>query len=199
MKRPYIILNNCDNTPGCPVIEACPKDIFYYDYNIKKLLLNANKCLDCGICVHECEHNAVRLIDSNLKPKKKEDEDQYGMVLADRIKEHFGIEPISIVNNNQIKEIFDYYKKDFNGNILLYVYGSWLAESYIGYSFLIDMLSELKNEIDNLEVFKIDIRNIDIELSGLPAYLTISNGKVVNKYIGIKNPMYFLSTIVEDF
>lgn len=197
MKRPYIILNNCDNTPGCPVIEACPKDIFYYDYDINKLLLNDNNCIECGICVQECEHDAVRLIDDNLN--KEQDEDQYGMALADRIKNHFGIEPISIVNDSQVKEIFTFNKKDYSGNVLLYVYGSWLAESYIGYSFLIDMLSELKNEINSLEVYKINIRNLDIKLSGLPAYLTIKNGEIVNKYIGIKNPMYFLSTIIEDF
>lgn len=194
MKRPYIILNNCDNTPGCPVIEACPKDIFYYDYDIKKLLLNENKCIECGICVRECEHDAVRLIDSNLD--KKQEEDQYGMALANRIKDHYGIEPVSIANNNQIKEV-DEFKND--NNILLFVYGSWLAESYIGYSFLIEMLSELKEEIEELEVYKIDLRNVDIELSGLPAYVTIQNGKVINKYIGIKNPMYFLPTIINDY
>jgi len=194
LKRPYIILNNCDNTPGCPVIEACPKDIFYYDYDIKKLLLNENKCIECGICVRECEHDAVRLIDSNLD--KKQEEDQYGMALANRIKDHYGIEPVSIANNNQIKEV-DEFKND--NNILLFVYGSWLAESYIGYSFLIEMLSELKEEIEALEVYKIDLRNVDIELSGLPAYVTIQNGKVINKYIGIKNPMYFLPTIINDY
>src|SRR6056297_2011907 len=154
MKRPYIILNNCDNTPGCPVIEACPKDIFYYDYDIKKLLLNENKCIECGICVRECEHDAVRLIDS--KSDKKKEEDQYGMALANRIKDHYGIEPISIVNNNQIKEVNE-FKSD--NNVLLFIYGSWLAESYIGYSFLIEMLSELKEEIKELEVYKIDVRN----------------------------------------
>jgi NAD-dependent dihydropyrimidine dehydrogenase PreA subunit len=195
LKRPYIILNNCDNTPGCPVIEACPKDIFYYDYDIKKLLLNENKCIECGICVRECEHDAVRLIDSKIN--KEQEEDQYGMALANRIKDHYGIEPISIANNNQIKEIHEF--KNDNNNILLFVYGSWLAESYIGYAFLIEMLSELKEEIKELEVYKIDVRNIDIELSGLPAYVTIRNGKIINKYIGIKNPMYFLPTIINDY
>lgn len=45
LQRPYIILNKCDNTPGCPVIEACPQDIFHYDYNVKKLLLNDSEPL----------------------------------------------------------------------------------------------------------------------------------------------------------
>lgn len=196
MKRPYIILNNCDNTPGCPVIPACPNDIFYYDYDIDKLLLNDNKCIECGICVRECEHDAVRLFDSKIK--KDQEEDQYGMVLAERIKDHYGIEPISIKNNNDVKEIFEFNKNSSN-NILLFVYGSWLAESYIGYSFLIEMLSELKEEINDLEVYKIDVRNINIDISGLPAYITISNGKVINKYNGIKNPMYFISTIINDY
>src|SRR6056297_1805904 len=119
MKRPYIILNNCDNTPGCPVIEACPQDIFHYDFEVNKLLLNDNKCLECSLCVIECEHEAVELLTNEKIRDKKYKEEQYGMALADRLKEHYGIEPTSILDDKAIKEINNLSDINEFDNVLL--------------------------------------------------------------------------------
>ncbi len=200
MKRPYIILNNCDNTPGCPVIEACPQDIFHYDYNINKLLLNDNKCLECSLCVIECEHDAVRLINSEKIAEKREQEDQYGMALAERIKDHYGIDPTSIYNDHQIEEIEKLDRIKQYKNVLIYIYGNWQAESYIGYSFLKEMTRELKEELENIKVFKKSYKKIDkIEILDIPSYLVFKKGELKKEYNGIKNPMYFIPTLLSDF
>lgn len=198
MKRPYIILNNCDNTPGCPVINACPKDIFYYDYDVKKLLLNDNKCLECGLCVVECEHEAVCLINPEETINKKSEE-EYGLALAHRLKNHYGIEPSSIINDKKIKEIEKPDDIMEEENALLYVYGRWLGESYIGYSFLQEIKEELEKEIDEINFYKIHYTKLEKKLAGLPAFLTIKNGEIINEYIGIKNPLYFTQELVSNY
>lgn len=104
MKRPYIILNKCDNTPGCPIIQVCPKDIFYYDYDVGKILLNENICLEYGFCVTECEHETVSLISPEEKANNKSEE-EYGLALAHRLKSHYGIEPSQTINDKKIKDI----------------------------------------------------------------------------------------------
>ena len=199
MQRPYIILNACDNTPGCPVIESCPQDIFHYNFNIKKLLLNQNQCLECGLCVTECEHDAVKLIEPDKIENKREQEDLYGMALAERIKDHYGIEPTSILNDKQIEEIEDIDEISDDNNILLYVYGIWQPESYIGYSFFKEISQEIRNEVNDLKTFKIEFRNIAREITELPAIIIIKDSKVKNTYTGIKNPMYLVPMILSEF
>ena len=199
MQRPYIILNACDNTPGCPVIESCPQDIFHYNFNIKKLLLNQNQCLECGLCVTECEHDAVKLIEPDKIENKREQEDLYGMALAERIKDHYGIDPTSILNDKQIEEIENIDEVSDDTNILLYVYGIWQPESYIGYSFFKEISQEIRNEVNDLKTFKIEFRNIAREITELPAIIIIKDSKVKNTYTGIKNPMYLVPMILSEF
>jgi NAD-dependent dihydropyrimidine dehydrogenase PreA subunit len=199
LQRPYIILNACDNTPGCPVIEACPQDIFHYNFNIKKLLLNQNQCLECGLCVSECEHDAVQLLEPDQIENKREQEDRYGMALAERIKDHYGIDPTSILNDKQIEEIEDIGEISDDTNILLYVYGIWQPESYIGYSFFKEISQEIRNEVNNLKTLKIEFRNIGREITELPAIIIIKDSKVQNTYAGIKNPMYLVPMILSEF
>ena len=198
MKRPYIILNKCDNTPGCPVINVCPNDIFYYDYDVKKLLLNDNKCLECGLCVVECEHEAVSLINPEEKTNNKSEE-EYGLALAHRLKNHYGIEPSSIINDTNIKEIENLKDIKEQKNVLLYVYGRWLGESYIGYSFFKEIKDEIEKEIDEIKFYKIHYTKLEMNLSGLPAFLIIKNGDIINKYIGIKNPLYFTQELLNNY
>jgi len=197
MIRPYIILNNCDNTPGCPVINACPKDIFYFDYDVKKLLLNNNNCLECGLCVVECEHEAVSLINVEETTNNK-NEEEYGLALAHRLKNHYGIEPSSIINDKKIKEI-EQLDDIIEENVLLYVYGRWLGESYIGYSFLKEIKDELEKELNDINFYKIHYPKLKRNLSGLPAFLTFKNGEIINKYIGIKNPLYFTQELINNY
>ena len=197
MIRPYIILNNCDNTPGCPVINACPKDIFYFEYDVKKLLLNNNNCLECGLCVVECEHEAVSLINVEETTNNK-NEEEYGLALAHRLKNHYGIEPSSIINDKKIKEI-EQLDDIIEENVLLYVYGRWLGESYIGYSFLKEIKDELEKELNDINFYKIHYPKLKRNLSGLPAFLTIKNGEIINKYIGIKNPLYFTPELINNY
>ena len=197
MIRPYIILNNCDNTPGCPVINACPKDIFYFEYDVKKLLLNNNNCLECGLCVVECEHEAVSLINVE-ETRNNKNEEEYGLALAHRLKNHYGIEPSSIINDKKIKEI-EQLDDIIEENVLLYVYGRWLGESYIGYSFLKEIKDELEKELNDINFYKIHYPKLKRNLSGLPAFLTIKNGEIINKYIGIKNPLYFTPELINNY
>ena len=197
MIRPYIILNKCDNTPGCPVINVCPKDIFYYDYDVKKLLLNNNNCLECGLCVVECEHEAVSLINVEETTNNK-NEEEYGLALAHRLKNHYGIEPSSIINDKKIKEI-EQLDDIIEENVLLYVYGRWLGESYIGYSFLKEIKDELEKELNDINFYKIHYPKLEMSLSGLPAFLTFKNGEIINKYIGIKNPLYFTQELINNY
>lgn len=82
---------------------------------------------------------------------------------------------------------------------MLYVYGRWLGESYIGYSFLQEIKEELEKEVDEMNFYKIHYTKLEKKLSGLPAFLTIKNGEIINEYIGIKNPLYFTQELVSNY
>jgi ferredoxin len=155
--------------------------------------------LECGLCVSECEHDAVQLLEPDQIENKREQEDLYGMALAERIKDHYGIDPTSILNDKQIEEIEDIGEISDDTNILLYVYGIWQPESYIGYSFFKEISQEIRNEVNNLKTLKIEFRNIGREITELPAIIIIKDSKVQNTYAGIKNPMYLVPMILSEF
>ncbi|MCF8001231.1 MAG: hypothetical protein K9K76_05210, partial [Halanaerobiales bacterium] len=78
-------------------------------------------------------------------------------------------------------------------------YGRWLGESYIGYSFLQEIKEELETELDDIEFYKIHYTKLEMQLSGLPAFLIIKNGVIINKYMGIKNPLYFTQELINNY
>lgn len=69
------------------------------------------------------------------------------MVLVQRLKTHFGIEPSQIFLDKDIKEISN-LKELKKYNVLLSVYRNWLGKSYIGYSFFKEINNRLEKEID---------------------------------------------------
>lgn len=199
--RPYIKLDACDNTPGCPVINACPGRVFHYNYNLKKLLVNDNDCTGCQLCVYECEYDAVIMVEEKEIDELHLSEEKYGLARARLIAGQYGIEPQEISKDKDIVKIKQFGELNEKELSLVYVYGTWLAESYIGYSFFKEMVAEIKEEVSQVKIVKMDVEDYNSkvygELTGLPAYIIHGKGEVLEKYYGIKNPMYFTPELIE--
>ncbi|BDU49851.1 4Fe-4S dicluster domain-containing protein [Haliovirga abyssi] len=184
---PYIIIRNCDNTPGCPVIEACPKRLFYYDFKLKKLLLeNLDDCIGCGICEVECEHEAVELIEiaNNKRIDELKDMDENYILEKSKnlINNYGGVLPKKIDNEKYKKITQKEISKNLNG--LIFVYGKWQDESYIGYS----ILEELEDKFENIYLLNAEEFGKD-SVEELPGFWIVKNGVIEGKY-NINNIFY---------
>jgi len=53
----YIVTTKCINCKYSDCVEVCPVDCFYEGPNF--LVINAQECVDCGLCEIECPISAI--------------------------------------------------------------------------------------------------------------------------------------------
>lgn len=51
----------CDNSPFCGAKRYCPVSAIKYDFNIKSIIIDDEKCIGCAKCVRACPHNALKM------------------------------------------------------------------------------------------------------------------------------------------
>jgi ferredoxin len=54
----YVVNDNCIKCKHMDCVEVCPMDCFYEGENM--LVIRADECIDCGVCVPECAADAIR-------------------------------------------------------------------------------------------------------------------------------------------
>jgi ferredoxin len=53
----YVVTENCIKCKYQDCVEVCPVDCFYEGENM--LVINADECIDCGVCEPECPAEAI--------------------------------------------------------------------------------------------------------------------------------------------
>lgn len=53
----HIVTENCINCKYTSCVDVCPVDCFYEGENF--LVINPDECIDCGVCVPECDADAI--------------------------------------------------------------------------------------------------------------------------------------------
>jgi ferredoxin len=101
----------CDNSPDCLAILKCPTKALYFDKEKKSLIIDNSRCTNCGLCVPECEVDAIRLAkDDNELLKVQKEIDNDPRKASDLYVDRYGAEP-------QANEVFCSNEK-FNIQIL---------------------------------------------------------------------------------
>lgn len=54
----YVVNENCIKCKHTECVEVCPVHCFHEGENM--LVINANDCIDCGVCVPECPFDAIK-------------------------------------------------------------------------------------------------------------------------------------------
>jgi ferredoxin len=54
---PHVVTDSCRRCkiPAC--VDICPMDCFHKGETM--LVINSDKCIDCGVCALACKHNAI--------------------------------------------------------------------------------------------------------------------------------------------
>jgi NAD-dependent dihydropyrimidine dehydrogenase PreA subunit len=84
----------CDNSPDCLGILKCPTKAFYFNKKRNSLVIDNGKCVSCGLCIEECEVNAIKLAKNNIQLKKIQEKiDKDPHVQSDLFVDRYGSEP----------------------------------------------------------------------------------------------------------
>ena len=51
LREPNLCVSQCENKP-CTYI--CPSHVYDYDSNNKKMLIEYQRCVECGACIYAC-------------------------------------------------------------------------------------------------------------------------------------------------
>ena len=57
-KRVYIT-DGCQNCLEHPCMEVCPKKCITYDRDLRRNVIDTEKCIKCGMCMKACQYNAI--------------------------------------------------------------------------------------------------------------------------------------------
>ncbi len=54
-------------------VQSCPQEVFAWDFQKKKaVVVNEVECFTCYNCMEVCKFNAIKVVDVDWKPAKKE-------------------------------------------------------------------------------------------------------------------------------
>lgn len=113
---PIINFNKCDNSPECDAVKVCPVKAISYDQKKQKIVIDKDKCINCGLCVNTCQAGALKMVsnedyeDSQKQIEKEVDKTKELFV------ERYGAEPID-ENMLKTEEEFSQILKENKGII----------------------------------------------------------------------------------
>ena len=173
----------CDNAPECGGVAVCPTEAMYFDEEKKTIIVDEEKCINCGLCENECPIGAIMVPKSNdeyILFQKYIEEDP--RTIEDLFVDRFGAATVS--------EFFTIDKKQFYNKInndkltMIELYDSEIAECLLKSIPIKDISKELNEETF---FYKIDKEMELIErynIQELPILMFFKNNELLGKIEG---------------
>jgi len=101
----------CDNAPECGGIAICPTGAMIYDEDKRGIIIDNDKCVNCGACESECPIGAIRVAQDAVELAKFQKEiDDDTRTIKDLFVDRYGAVPLSA--------FFTIENKDFKNKII---------------------------------------------------------------------------------
>jgi len=173
----------CDNAPECGGVAVCPTEAMYFDEEKKTIIVDEEKCINCGLCENECPIGAIMVPKSNdeyILFQKYIEEDP--RTIEDLFVDRFGAATVSeffIINKNKFNEKISNEKLT-----IIELYDSEIAECLLKSIPIKDISKELNEETF---FYKIDKEMELIErynIQELPVLMFFKNNELLGKIEG---------------
>jgi len=173
----------CDNAPECGGVAVCPTEAMYFDEGKKTIIVDEEKCINCGLCENECPIGAIMVPKSNdeyILFEKYIEEDP--RTIEDLFVDRFGAATVS--------EFFTIDKKQFYNKInndkltMIELYDSEIAECLLKSIPIKDISKEINEETF---FYKIDKEMELVErynIQELPVLMFFKNNELLGKIEG---------------
>lgn len=189
----------CDNAPECSGIAVCPTNAMYFDEGKNTIVVDEEKCTNCGLCEKACPIGAIMVAkteteyqqymkDIEKDPRTIKDlfVDRYGAVV---LSEFFQIQPGELEEKIKDKEI-----------TFIEFYDSEIAECLLKSISIKEITDKIDAKINYYKLDKDKTIAAKYNVSEFPSLLIFKNSNLIGKiegYYSIDNKEMFENQIIQ--
>lgn len=177
----------CDNCDACNAINVCPTKAFYWNEKEKTLKIDANKCINCGLCAtssESCQVGAIKFANNEEEyTKLKEEIESDKRTIADLMVDRYGGQPINMpycCKESEIEKVLTTSKI-----CMIEVYEEDSIECLIKSIPIKELINNMKTEV---LYRKVEVKTEEFikkyELNILPSILFFLDGNLLGKVEG---------------
>lgn len=174
----------CDNSIECSGIEVCPTKAMYFDNNLNTIVVDEDKCINCGLCQKACPVGAI-LVAKNEEEYNKyiKDIENDPRTVKDLFVDRYGAAPISNLVLGKNKDLDEKIKK--NDLIFIEIF-DFDTLNCLSKSIPITEITGIFNRvIPYYRIDKDDRFGKRYKVKEYPSLLVFSKGKLIGKIEGL--------------
>lgn len=183
----------CDNAPECSGIEVCPTGAMHFDEEKETIVVDDDKCINCGLCEKACPIGAIRVAKSEEEYERIQKEiEEDPRTIKDLFVDRYGAAPLSeffMLDANEVEE-----KVKNTKLVLVEVYVEDTIECLIKSIPIKEITANMDKDTLFYKVEATDELSAKYEISEYPSLLVFKDGKYVDKVSG-----YYTSDVKDEF
>lgn len=183
----------CDNAPECSGIEVCPTKAMHYDEENETIVVDEDKCINCGLCERACPIGAIRVAKNEEEYERiqKEIEDD-PRTIKDLFVDRYGAAPLSEFFMLEASDLAD--KVNNNSLVLVEVYQEDTIECLIKSIPIKTITEDMDKNTMFYKVEATDELSSKYSINEYPSLLVFKDGNYVDKISG-----YYTSDKLDEF